>query len=385
MKTAFITFLSLFCLATSTIQAQPNRPSANIGFIYPLSSNGAYAVGATNHFSANVIAGVSKNETSFCVAGIANYISDTGSGAIIAGIINITGKYATGLQAAGMMNLSPKASDGLMAAGMMNIAGKHKGLMAAGFGNIATTEVEGMQAAGFINIAPYATVQAAGFVNIAKGRDTNLNIGFARSTKKAKTQIAGYLNIADEVDGIQIAGLMNIAKKVRGVQLAGLINIADSSDCPIGFVNIIKLGEKSIGLNFEETGTNLVAFRSGGKKLYGIVGIGANFRPYNALFATQFGLGANMHVTRYFRFKTEATVTTLKGVEGILYVNSSIRFMPAVKIGRVEAFAGPGLSSIYNNRGAGYDLANGGFLSISSRNYAHTLYIGFMAGIQVHL
>ncbi len=384
MKTSIIALLTFICCSPLVVQAQLGKTSANVGFVYPLSSNGVDALKVTNQFSANVIAGVSKNETSFCVAGVANFISDTGRGAMIAGLVNITGKYASGLQAAGMMNISPKTSDGMMAAGMMNIAGRHKGMMAAGFGNIAATEVEGMQAAGFINIAPYATVQAAGFMNIAKGRDTSIYLGFSQTAKKAKTQIAGYINIADEVDGIQIAGLMNIAKKVRGVQLAGLINIADSSDCPIGFVNIIKKGEKSIGLNFDETGTSLFAFRSGGKKLYGILGVGANFRTNTALFATQFGLGANMHVSQYFRFKTEATVTSMKGLGGLRYVNSCVRFMPALKVGRVEAFAGPGISSIYSNRGNGADLTRGGFLSFSNNGYSHTLYIGFMAGIQVH-
>ena len=385
MKTSLsATLLLLLCTASISFAQTQQRPSTNIGFIYPLSTNGLYAAEASNRFSLNVLAGVSKNEDAFCVAGVANFIRDTANGAIIAGVINITGKSATGLQAAGLMNIAPKTSDGLMAAGFMNIAGQHKGLMAAGFGNIATVNVDGLQAAGFMNIAHSATVQTAGFINISKGKDTGMHIGFAQNSKRTKAQIAGYINVADEVEGIQIAGMINVAKKVKGVQLAGFINIADSSDCPIGFINIIKNGEKSIGLNMDETGTGIVAFRSGGRKLYGIIGMGARLRPNNSLFAMQTGLGANMHVSRYFRFKVEATAVTLRGNGGLRYVNTSLRFLPAIKIGCIEAFAGPGINSMYNNRGLDNDLASRSLFHVRRNGYTHDVHIGFTAGIQFH-
>jgi len=74
--------------------------------------------------------------------------------------------------------------------------------------------------------------------------------------------MAGFINVSGNA-GTQIGGFMNIAKKVKGVQIAGFLNIADSSDYPIALINIIRNGERSIGLSTDETLTNLVTFRSG--------------------------------------------------------------------------------------------------------------------------
>jgi hypothetical protein len=49
------------------------------------------------------------------------------------------------------------------------------------------------------------------------------------------------------------------------VQIAGFINIADSSDYSIGIINIIRQGEKGIGVSVDETKTAMVSFRSGGR------------------------------------------------------------------------------------------------------------------------
>ena len=86
--------------------------------------------------------------------------------------------------------------------------------------------------------------------------------------------MVGSLIRAGDIKGSQIAGFMNIARKVKGVQIAGFINIADSSATPIGLINIIRNGEKSISISADETLTWLLSFRSGGKILYGIVGGG---------------------------------------------------------------------------------------------------------------
>lgn len=85
-------------------------------------------------------------------------------------------------------------------------------------------------------------------------------------------QLAGLANTnKNNFSGFQLAGLINIAKDVKGVQFAGLVNIAENSDCPIGLINIIKNGEKSIAVTYDGIGNAVVSFRSGGKYTYGIL------------------------------------------------------------------------------------------------------------------
>src|SRR5690606_15286384 len=70
--------------------------------------------------------------------------------------------------------------------------------------------------------------------------------------------VAGVVNKSGDAH-MQIAGLINIARRVEGVQLAGLVNIAEQSDYPIGLINIIRDGERTIGLTVDETGGSMLA------------------------------------------------------------------------------------------------------------------------------
>jgi hypothetical protein len=85
--------------------------------------------------------------------------------------------------------------------------------------------------AGFANVAREVTgPQFAGFSNVAR------NI--------VGSQFSGFINTAEDVKGSQFAGFINVARKVSGVQVSGFINVADSSDYPLGIINIIRNGEK---------------------------------------------------------------------------------------------------------------------------------------------
>jgi type II secretory pathway pseudopilin PulG len=347
--------------------AQRTVAPAHIGFIYPISSNGKQAASITNRFSLHVIAGLSKEETGVAIAGVASVVKENAHGVHMAGVANVIGKDAGGVQLAGVANVTGNNAEGAQL---------------AGFGNIVAHDAKGAQIAGFINLAENAgAVQIAGFTNIAR-----------KNVKGA--QVAGFLNKAGDVK-VQIGGFANVAKKVRGVQLAGLINIADSSDYPIAIFNFIKSGEKSVAITIDETLTGIISFRSGGRVLYGIAGIGYNFRNNaKAMYAAEGGLGAHIPLgahtppgstspARSLRINLEAVSQTLTDFDGGHYNKNSLRILPALKLGnRFEAFAGPTLNYVSYERENDYDFIKKYIWKNNSSKDFQGLFVGFNAGVQ---
>src|SRR5690606_38684099 len=107
------------------------------------------------------------------------------------------------------------------------------------------------------------------------------------------------------VNGMQIAGLVNRAGKVNGVQLAGLVNIADSSDYPLGLINLIRNGQRSIAVEGDTQGRLSVGFRSGSRVMYGIVGMGYGVVPQEFRYLFGAGIGANLVTDRFFGLAVE--------------------------------------------------------------------------------
>lgn len=348
---------------------QQLRSNAHIGFIYPLSTNGVHALEYSNRFSIHALAGVSRAEEAFCASGVANVVKDSVHGFIAAGTANVIGGSAIGCQASGFINYVGGDTRGTQLGGFMNLSRNVTGAQLGGFANIATGSVHGAQLAGFINTADTADVQVGGFVNVAR---------------QSKAQVAGFVNVAENVDGTQIAGFINVARKVKGAQIAGFINIADSSDCPIGIINIIGNGEQALGLTVNETGTTLLTFRSGGKKLYGIIGVGANVINGYRAYAFQGGLGMHIPVTGHFRFNTEISVTSLSDRWWNNDIRSGVRFMPAVRLGNLEIFGGPSFNYTGTNDIQGVGRVGYTVWDYQSWGYTHNLSVGAEAGIQYH-
>jgi hypothetical protein len=262
------------------------------------------------------------------------------------------------VQLAGFLNQTRGHANGVQAAGFLNLAGSSRGLAAAGFGNISKDSA-GSQLAGFFNIAKSVRgLQAAGFINIAK-----------------------------DVHGAQAAGFINIAKKVHGVQIAGFINIADSCDYPIALLSFIRGGEKSLGFSFDETGSTLLTFRSGGRKLYSLVGVGYNGRHGDSLFVWQAGFGMHFPLNDRFRINAEAVTTGMTDFKREDYFRSTLRVFPAFVIShRVELFAGPSVNYIRTERGRGNNLVSHYFWKErESSGLFHGLYFGVSGGINVIL
>ena len=367
-----IAVLALMTVYLSSYAQVGVADKINIGLVYPISTNGTHAAADTNLFSFNLLAGVSAAERGFTFAGFSNIIRHDASGIQFAGFSNHVGKMVEGLTFAGYINTYSEAK-GLQFAGFANIASKDiEGVQFSGFLNRAS-DVKGSQFAGFSNISKHVVgTQVGGFSNVAKNLDG--------------TQIAGFSNTASEVKGSQIAGFINVAKKIKGVQLSGFINIADSSDHPIGIVNFIKNGEKSIGFSVDESRNAMASFRSGGRVLYGIIAAGYNFQNVEEVYAFELGLGAHILNGKVFRVNAEVSTLMLESLWSGEYFKSSVKLFPSIRpIKHVELFGGPAFNYVNTNTSEGRALTSNYIKTWENRwgNNFEGIYVGWAGGINI--
>jgi hypothetical protein len=329
MDTKKILSVLLFLGVAANVSAQiyiPDTKHVNIGVVYPVSSNGTQAKAYVNCFSLNLLAGFSSGETGISLAGLSNIIFDSASGVQIAGFSNHIRNGATGVQIAGFAN----------------VTGNNSGVQLAGFGNFTKRSSSGVQVSGFINKAANVNTQVGGFINIAK--------------------------------------------KVKGVQIAGFINIADSSDYPIGILNFVRNGEKTISVSTDETLTSLVSFRSGGRKLYGIAGLGYNHKGQRELAAWELGIGMHLVSTDKFRLNVEAVNVGLTDCKHGDWTKSSLRILPAYRLGhRVELFAGPSFNYVHAKNGQGEAIVDHYLWSDRNSHAYYGLFFGVTGGIAISL
>lgn len=363
---------TLFLVPASKSFAQErNSHKLHFGFIYPLSTNGTHAPLDTNTLSIHLLAGVSAAER----------------GASFAGLTNIVRNDTKGFQFAGFSNHIGKQANGGLFSGFLNTYQGGENIAISGFANVSTGDIKGAQFAGFANIAKKVKgVQFAGFINKASSIDGPQFAGFMNlSAKNSGPQFAGFINKAKDVNGTQIAGFINIARKVKGAQFAGFINVADSSDYPIGIINLVKNGEKSLSITTDETLTTMLAFRSGGKVLYGIIGLGYNFKNSKEVYAFEAGLGAHFFQSNSFRLNAEIVGTGLENFKKGEYFKTSFRLLPALKINRhIEIFGGPTLNYINTNTTEGRTLHKKYISNWENKwgNNFQALYVGYGGGIQ---
>jgi hypothetical protein len=369
IKTIICLLLSAAGLTTFGQNKVPGK--IHFGFVYPLSTNGTHAPLDTNNLSIHLLAGVSASE----------------QGASFAGLSSIVRNDAKGFQFAGLSNHIGKQAHGGLFAGLLNTYGGGEAFAVAGFGNFAAGNVKGAQFAGFANIAKEVTgAQFAGFANMASQVKGPQFAGFINLSKKnAGVQFAGFMNKAKDVKGSQFAGFINIADKVKGAQFAGFINVADSSDYPVGIINIVKNGEKSLGISTDETLTTMLSFRSGGKVLYGIIGLGYNFKNKKEVYAFEAGIGAHFFQSNRFRLNAEIVGTGLESFKAGEYFKTSFKLMPAFKITpKLEIFGGPAFNYLNTNTTEGRTLNKSYIHSWENKwgNNFQALYVGYGGGIQ---
>lgn len=236
----------------------------------------------------------------------------------------------------------------------------------------------------------------AGLVNHVRngGRGTMLSGGMNMAYRLYSGWLfAGLANVAQDVDGFQFAGLLNKAKDVNGVQLAGLINVAENSDCPIGLINIIKNGEMGVAITYDEMGSALLSFRSGGKYTYGIVGMGYNHKTHGRSYAAQVGYGVHIPCTSWLRVNNELKVSCfgysndpliihddhLKNT--VIHVGYSL--LPAFRLhSRVELFGGPSINYVDAGWKNKETLPSHSLWESSGSGRFRQIHLGFQTGVQ---
>ncbi|HLW20392.1 MAG TPA: hypothetical protein VKX33_08715 [Cyclobacteriaceae bacterium] len=361
-------YLTSFLYLEAT--AQGNRP-AHIGFVYPISTNGVEAASYTNNFSVHAIAGVSGGETGLALYGIGGIIKGDAKGVIASGVWSNVDGAIEGVQMSGIFNTAGNASKGTQFAGVLN----------------STDGNTPVQMAGVLNKAVEVTaIQASGVANLSKTLDGVQISGVTNFSGKVKgSQIAGVVNVADGVEGFQLAGVVNKAKTVKGVQLAGLLNIADSSDYPIALINLIKDGERRIGISTDEALNTVVSFRSGGRKLYGILGLGTNLNYSPRQYGFESGFGLKLVDNRPFRLDVEALNVFLTDFHGLEYNKSGIRLLPSLALSdNIQLYAGPSVNYTVHNMDDA-DLVKLPLWEKNPRDLHKSIHLGYTFGVQVKL
>ena len=326
MKKILMLMVCVFACSTLSAQAGENKKSVfHFSFVPYVGTNGLRSAQYTNMSSLNLLAGISKNEKAFALAGLSNIILNDANGVQLAGLSNYVGNDGQGFQLAGLTNINKNRFSGFQFAGLLNTASEMNGF-----------------------------------------------------------QFSGLANIAQDISGFQFAGLINIAKNVEGVQFAGLINIADNSDCPIGLINIIKNGEKSIAVTYDILGNSMVSFRSGGTYTYGILGVGYNHRTKGSKMVTEGGLGAHIPVVSWFRINNEIKFSSIGCDSSNPVFNAGYSLIPAFRIGNhFELFAGASINYMETSQTSNEQIfPNHSIWKKHSSAKLQQLYIGYQCGIQ---
>lgn len=342
---------------------------AHFGLAYPISTNGVHAAQISNTISLHALVGLSAGEDGAAISGLSTIIKGEQSGTVISGLSNTIDGSAQGIQVAGLIN---------------TIGGDSKGFTAAGLVN-ATKSVNGLQIAGLTNLSGGdATAQIVGLTNVSKSASIQIG-GLSNHTKSSRgLQVAGLINTAENSKA-QIAGLINISKKAKGVQIAGLVNVADESHCPIGIINIVKDGEMQIGATIDEVGNTILAFRSGGKYTYGIIGAGINWKMYNAPYVLEVGFGAHLPIYKSLRLNLELSNTANTDFWQDSYYKTSFRPLLGLTLAkRIEIVAGPSFNYV-NYLSVQQLYRENAVYNFWGAQSTNSLFFGGMAGIHVKI
>ncbi|WP_346237651.1 hypothetical protein ABDK00_001050 [Niabella insulamsoli] len=326
-----------FCvIGLKGIAQEPVANTVHLGLFTPVSTQGKYAKQISPSFSLQILQGVNFNNKGVAIGGLYHKLYGNNKGVMISGLLN-------------------------------KVSGSDKGVSIAGLYNAAANG-RGLQIAGLHN-----QKSGNGFVQIA---------GLSNSSHFEILQIAGLVNINKTVH-TQIAGLVNVATSVKGVQIAGLVNIADSSDHPIGLINIIKTGEQQIGVQVYDDASANIVLRTGGRKTYGIISIGVGNELKKTVFQMEAGMGYHIGLSEPFRINAEAVAISKTDFTFFKHTQS-LRALLAYKINpAIEVVAGPALNTY---KYADSKIFGDNYLwrkNDSESSFAIT--IGALAGVNINL
>lgn len=241
-----------------------------------------------NHFTLSLIGGREAGLQGMALAGAFN-IDAHGVGYIqVAGVFNTVGGAATGVQLAGLLNRTHDSLRGVQVAGLLNLTGDSvRGAQLAGLANISHKDVYG-------------------------------------------AQLAGLYNQAATVRGVQMSGLVNRARRVHGAQI-GLINIADTSDgYTVGLVNIVgKNGIRQVSVSTADVTGVTVAFKSGTRRLYGIIQAGAQDWSGVHNYSAGAGVGTQLDLGPQWTFNGEV-VNSQVFTDSWKFLGEIVRGQPSI-------------------------------------------------------
>ncbi len=237
--------------------------------------------------------------------------------------LNIVGGHTAGvngIEVGGVFNINQQQARYFQAAGLFNLVGNNmQGMQAAGISNIVVRDVSGVQVGGINN----------------------------RAGSVSGAQVSGIFNVAENVNGIQLAGIVNVAGNVNGVQLSSLVNVADSSDYPIGLVNLVKNGDKRFSIGMNESGTVQLAFRSGGRVLYGLLGVGYRLNGNGMKPAFEAGIGTHVWQRDLFALDAELASEIRTNFSADPEQQLSFRLLPQLRFGpHWGIFVGPTINYV---------------------------------------
>jgi hypothetical protein len=122
----------------------------------------------------------------------------------------------------------------------------------------------------------------------------------------------------------------------------GLINVAASSDYPIGLLNLVKNGRKSLSLAMDESAALQMTLRTGGQKLYGILGLGYLLGNPHTQFGYDVGFGFYLLNKDSFSLDVEWVSRVATDFKTQTDHTSSFRLLPAYRLSpRTKIFIGP--------------------------------------------
>lgn len=233
----------------------------NVSLIYPVSIQGLQSVRYEYNFSLNMLTGKTGSIDGFEIGGLVNMNQGNMSGFQVAGIGNITNGDVSGMQIGGVFSIADSL-DGIQINGI--------------FGNCRYAS--GVLISGISNVYNAADVSIAGIANINEGNQDGL-------------QLAGIINLAREVDGVQI-GLLNFADTIR-------------NGIPIGLVSFVRKGRYDEWSFAVADYMNLaVSYKLGVKQFYTIYSAGMSLTE-DQLWVTGLGFGHLHEVNPRFSIQPE--------------------------------------------------------------------------------
>lgn len=259
----------------------------DVSFVPPLSFAGFFGRPPLVNFELGVVASRVGALEGLMISSAVGWVDDDARGVAVTGGFLRAGSL-TGIGVTGGLLISSGNTLGVTAAPLVisggDLVGLHTNVASLALGeeyglqlsalNLGLGGVRGGQVATVAWAADHMTGAQLGVVDVVTGRATGLQLG--------------VLNIGGTVTGAQI-GLVNIASAVHGLQL-GLLNIAQTSDAPVGLLNIITKGEFHLTAWTNETSVANAALKIGGEHVYSLLTLG--FNPRGSMHPSwSYGLG----------------------------------------------------------------------------------------------